>query len=94
MYTVRCKYCNNLYESKANRSGICPDCKKTATGKKNTKYRDKTYDQIMFYVPKGDKDKLKTYVAEKGMSMNEFVTQAIGFYIEKLEHGTDDSGAE
>lgn len=85
MYTVKCKYCNNSYESGSNRSGICPTCKKTAIGRKNTKYRDKTYDQIMFYVPKGEKERLKEYVSEKNMSMNEFVTQAIGYYIEYLE---------
>lgn len=85
MYTVECKSCGNFYESKANRPGICPDCKKTNRGRNNTKYRDKTYQQILLYVPKGSRDKLKEYVSYHGMSMNEFINKAIDYYIDKLE---------
>lgn len=85
MYTVECKNCGNYYESKVNRSGICPDCKINNRGKNNTKYRDKTYDRITLYVPKGNREKLKEYVSSHGMSVNEFLNNAIEFYIEKIE---------
>lgn len=85
MYTVRCKNCGNYYESKVNRSGICPDCKINVRGRNNTKYRDKTYDRIIIYVPKGKREELKEYVAEQGMSVNEFINNAIESYMAELE---------
>lgn len=85
MYTVECKSCGNYYESKVNRPGICPDCKINNRGRNNTRYRDKTYDRLTLYVPKGSRDKLKDYVSAHGMSMNEFVNNAIDLYIDKLE---------
>lgn len=85
MYTVRCKYCGNYYESKANRSGVCPDCKTTARSRNNTRYTEKTYERVMLYVHKGQREQLKEYAHSKGMSVNEFVNNAIEFYMQKLE---------
>lgn len=85
MYTVRCKNCDNYYESKVNRSGICPDCKANVRGRNNTKYREKTYDRITLYVPKGKREELKAYVAEQNMSINEFLNNAIECYMSEIE---------
>ncbi len=85
MYTVRCKNCGNYYESKVNRPGICSDCKINVRGRNNTKYREKTYDRIAVYVPKGKRDELKEYVAEQGMSVNEFINNAIESYMAEIE---------
>lgn len=85
MYTVRCKNCGNYYESAVNRSGICPDCKLTVRGRTNTKYRDKNYDRITLYVPKGKREELKEYVAKQNMSMNEFLNNAIEHYMAEIE---------
>lgn len=85
MYTVRCKNCDNYYESKVNRPGICPDCKITVRGRNNTKYREKTYDRITLYVPKGKREELKEYVASQNMSINEFINNAIECYMSEIE---------
>lgn len=85
MYTVVCKNCGTYYESGRNVSGICPDCKANVRGRNNTRYRDKTYDSVTLYVPKGRREFLKEYAHSKRMSVNEFVNNAIEFYMQKLE---------
>lgn len=82
-YTVTCTKCGKQYESGSNRNGVCPDCRKTRS-QINTKYRDANYDSVQFYVPKGFRDTLKSICAASGMSMNQFVNNAIDLYIEKL----------
>ena len=89
MFTVECKICGNYYESKVNRSGVCPDCKINNRGRNNTKYRDKTYDRLTIYIPKGSRETLKEYVTAHGMSMNEFINNAIDLYMEKIEKDDD-----
>lgn len=85
MYVVRCKNCDNYYESKVNRPGICPDCKAHVRGVNNTRSRDKAYDRIAIYVPKGKREELKKYVAKQGMSVNEFINNAIESYMAEIE---------
>ncbi len=85
MYTVRCKNCGNYYESAVNRFGVCDDCKQTVRSRTNTKYRDKNYDRVTLYVPKGKREELKEYVAKQNMSMNEFINNAIECYMAEIE---------
>lgn len=84
-YIVTCTNCGKKYECGVNRDGICPDCKKTVQGRRNTKYRDKTYDRVTYYVPKGDKERLQAIAKHLGMSLNEYITNAINMYTDKLE---------
>lgn len=86
MYKVKCKYCGEEYESKANRSGVCPNCKTRALVEKNNRYRDKTYDRITIYLPKGMKDDIKAYLKEKDLqfSMNELVNRGLEMVLEQL----------
>lgn len=86
MYKVICKYCGKEYESKANRPGVCPDCKTRALVEKNNRYRDKAYDRITIYLPKGMKDSIKAYLNEKGLnlSMNELVNKGLDSVMEQL----------
>ena len=85
MYTVSCKNCGKKYESRANRSGVCPDCKKIMRSRNNTRYAVKTYDCVRFYVPKGAREEYKQFAYSHGMSLNEFINEAIDLYAEKLE---------
>lgn len=48
------------------------------------KYNAKTYDEIKIRLPKGQKAKLKTLLADNNMSMNQFVTEAMEAYKETL----------
>ncbi len=84
MYTVKCKICSKEYGSGANRSGVCPDCKRTNKMKNNNKYRDNTYEQILFYVKKGEKEKIKEFAKVYGMSVNELCNKAIDELMAKM----------
>lgn len=84
MFTVECKLCGKFYESKVNRSGICPDCKINARGRTNTRYRDRTYDRIALYVPKGSKEQMKRFAEAAGMSLNQFINEAADKYAKEL----------
>lgn len=97
-YTVKCKKCGNEYESGANRSGVCPNCRLTRS-QITTRSREKIYDNVRFYVPKGDREKLKTFAAEHGMSLNEFVNKAVykmaqEIYEEDQKHQEDKTDTE
>ena len=83
MYTVKCKNCGKDYSSKVNRSGLCADCKTTARSKTNTKYRDSSYEQIMFYVPKGQKAKIKKHAEILGLSVNEICKKGLWLFLEQ-----------
>lgn len=82
-YIVKCKKCGSEYESGANRSGVCPNCRLTRS-QITTRSREKIYDNVRFYVPKGDREKLKTFAAEHGMSLNEFVNKAVYKFADEL----------
>ena len=90
MYIVLCTRCGNAYESKTDRRGVCPDCRLTRS-QINTAYRDRTYDPVSFYVPKGQRSALREFAASFGMSMNEFVNNAIAVYTEQLEQSKGES---
>lgn len=49
------------------------------------KYNAKTYDEIKVRVKKGNKEGLKTIAAMFDMSLNNFILNAIDFYIDELE---------
>lgn len=92
MYNVRCTKCGKEYESNAKRNGVCPDCRKTRS-QINTAYRDKNYDTMRFYVPKGQKALFQKFAAEFGMSMNEFCNNAIRAYAEQLAESKEKDNA-
>lgn len=49
-----------------------------AATKAQMKYQSKTYDRITVYVPKGEKERIKTHVLlMQHASVNSFITQAI-----------------
>lgn len=86
MYRVICKYCGEVYESKVNRSGICPDCKTRALVEKNNRYRDKNYDRITVYLPKGRKDEIREYLEEKQLnfSLNQLINIGLNMVYDGL----------
>lgn len=43
----------------------------------NNRYNNKTYDRINIAVPKGDKEKIRAFAAERGESVNGFIRRAI-----------------
>ena len=43
----------------------------------SNKYRAKAYDQVNIVIPKGSKEIWKTYAAEKGKSLNAYITELV-----------------
>ena len=75
-YNVICIKCGRSYVSKANRNGLCENCKVSGSERSMTS-RTKNYDSVIVYLPKGKRDKLKMFSGLCGMTMNEFVNKAI-----------------
>lgn len=47
----------------------------------NKKYNAKTYERVAFDVKKGERELLKAYADEQGMSLNNFVGSCISYCI-------------
>ena len=87
--TQVCDECGKPFTLNSASQRTCNSCssirKKKKRSASNTKYRNNTYDQIVLYVKKGEREELKEYVASKNMSMNEFVNNAIISYKKLLD---------
>jgi len=59
---------------------------------RNTKIKDKLYDTLKVYIPKGKKKNLQELSQNYGISLNAFINQAIETY-EQLLRSDDDSTA-
>lgn len=49
----------------------------TSATRAKQKYRDKAYDRIEIFVPKGQKEILKEAAAKKGLSLSAWINQII-----------------
>lgn len=56
-----------------------------ASGKAVNKYIKNNYDQIIIRVPKGDRERCKSFAAEQGKSLNSLVIELIE---EKIKSGS------
>ena len=87
--TQVCDECGKPFTLNSASQRTCNECSAIRNAEKrsasNTKYRNNTYDQIVFYVKKGEREELKEYVASKNISMNEFVNNAIISYKKLLD---------
>lgn len=54
-----------------------------AQQKATSKYVKANYDELKVRVPKGKKDKIKSYADSKGESVNRFVNRAIDYAMEE-----------
>ena len=59
---------------------------KTSTQSKN-KYNAKAYEQLPIRVKMGEKDKIKAFAEQKGMSLNSYVVELIKRDMGILEDG-------
>lgn len=80
-----CIECGKPYVVRSGLQKVCDECRKKYTNQKKVKanndYRNKTYDSCLFYVPKGEKEKLQEYAKAHELSLNELVNTAIKEYI-------------
>ena len=58
-----------------------------AQAKATQRYMAKAYDRVAFIVPKGERDILKAYAADRGESLNGFISRAIAETIERDKGG-------
>lgn len=56
---------------------------KTKAWKHNNEYQKEVFDRITFVAPKGTKDEIKTIATSLGLSIGEFIRQAIDEKIDK-----------
>lgn len=61
----------------------------TARIRANARYNAKAYDDMKIHVKKGERDRLKLYCVQNGVSLNGFVTSAVAYCI---QNGVDLSG--
>lgn len=61
-----------------------------AATKAKNKYNDSNYDRISLFVPKGEKDNLKQFIAETqcAESMNQFIVDAIAGHKKRIAGST------
>lgn len=85
--TEICPECGNSYILKSGSQKVCENCRKEYTSKRKVKpnndYRTKNYDSCIFYLRKGEKEKIQEYAKTHNMSLNEMVNKAIYLYIEQ-----------
>jgi len=51
--------------------------------KANNRYTEKTYDRLSIYIPKGQKEIIKSYADKQNKSLNGFIVDAIEKEIKK-----------
>lgn len=86
--TQICPICNSEYIQRSGSQLCCENCRKKQTNMRkvvnNNIYKKKTYDEVVFYIPKGEKALLKEYAASKNLSLTKLITNAIEEYKKKL----------
>lgn len=56
--------------------------------KATNKYIAKTYDQVKFLVPKGQREAIRAHAEEQGMSLNAYINSLIAADMEQDKHDT------
>lgn len=83
-----CANCGQSYIIKTGSQILCDNCIKKGVNmqksKNNTAYRNRNYDSVHFYLPKGAREQLKAFAEEHGMSLNQFMNFAIDLAADKL----------
>lgn len=89
-----CPECGNTYILKSGSQKVCENCRKKHTNKmkskSNAKYTAKNYDTCILYMKKGTKKNVQDFAAERNMSFNELVNQAITLYIQQNSNNKND----
>ena len=79
-----CPICNQPYTVTSGSQKCCKGCQKKQESKRkvaaNAKHTKDNYDFISFYVPKGQRDKLKAYAKSQNLSVNKLIQTALEEY--------------
>jgi len=79
-----CPICGETYTVTAGSQKCCKDCQKkqTALRKKSpdSKYLKEKYESLKIYVPNGERDAIKAYAQNQGLSVNKLFLTALEEY--------------
>ena len=93
-----CPQCGKAYVINSASQKVCEDCRKSYTNqrkqKTNNAYSEKTYDKLVAYVKKGERDKLKKICEKQGISMSELINYGISLAVAEIEKYEQDKSLE
>lgn len=82
-----CPECGNVFILKSASQKVCADCHKKKMIQSRipmaSKRKKENYDQVLFYIPKGTKGKLKEYAEAHNMSVSALVCTALEYFAEQ-----------
>ena len=88
-----CPICGNTYIQESGSQKCCANCRKKQENSRkiasNARYTKENYEQIVLYVPIGQRDELKAYAQSRNLSVNKLFMAAIEEY--KANHKEDNS---
>lgn len=83
-----CPQCGKPYIINSASQKVCEDCRKAYTNqrkqKTNNAYSEKTYDKLVAYVKKGERDKLKEICEKHNISMSELINYGISLAVAEI----------
>ncbi|MBR0485439.1 MAG: hypothetical protein IJJ69_11805 [Oscillospiraceae bacterium] len=79
-----CPICGKTYIQESGSQKCCADCRKKQESSRkiatNARYTKENYEQIILYVPIGQRDELKAYAESHGLSVNKLFMTALEEY--------------
>jgi hypothetical protein len=82
-----CPECGQPYILKSGSQKVCENCRKSHNSQKkikpNNEYKARNYDTCIFYLKKGEKEKVQDYALKHNLSFNELVNRSIKLYMEQ-----------
>ncbi len=96
-----CEVCGNEFILNSGSQRYCENCRdeyqkqrkreyNKAKAAEGAEYNKENYDRVSFFLPKGKKGNLKERANKMGVSLNQFITNAIEEYIDRLDNPEDD----
>lgn len=90
--TQKCPICGKDFVKKSGIQKCCTDCAKIQVTQRkiatNSVYTKKTYEQVRFVLPMGQRSILKEYAASLGMSVNRLLVKSLIEYQKNHPTGT------
>lgn len=93
-----CPQCGKAYIVNSASQKVCEDCRKIYTNQRkqitNRNYSEKTYDKLVAYVKKGEKDRLKEICAKQNISLSELINYGISLALAEIQKYENEKNTE
>lgn len=87
--TQLCPVCGKEFILKTGSQKCCDECRHKQTNavksKVNNRYTKAHYDRLSIVLPKGERERVKIFAQEHGMSVNKLLMSALDEYMKKHE---------